>query len=74
MRYIDYGLSAFQRDAIRDHVPPGQRVDLADVFQSLSRDGRLEGFAVTKRFYEIGSPRGLAEFEQYVSQAVGVEV
>jgi NDP-sugar pyrophosphorylase family protein len=72
MRYIDYGLSVFQRDTIGNYVPPGQRVDLADVFQSLSRGGRLQGFVVAQRFYEIGSPTGLAEFEQFLSQAEGV--
>ena len=40
--------------------------DLADVLRDLSREGKLAGYEVTERFYEIGSPEGLADFSRYV--------
>jgi MurNAc alpha-1-phosphate uridylyltransferase len=62
MQYIDYGLSCFRRDVF-DHPTPS---DLAIVFHDLSLQGRLAGFEVHQRFYEIGSPAGLRDFEQYL--------
>lgn len=64
MQYIDYGLSAFRREVVAQEVQPGAKADLADLFHRLSVQGRLAGFEVTERFYEIGSPSGLADFRQ----------
>jgi NDP-sugar pyrophosphorylase family protein len=62
MQYIDYGLSCFRRDLFDDHTP----ADLAVLFHHLSISGRLAGFQVHERFYEVGSPNGLRDFEQYL--------
>jgi NDP-sugar pyrophosphorylase family protein len=62
MQYIDYGLSCFRRDVFDDHTP----ADLAVLFHELSISGRLAAFQVHERFYEIGSPEGLRDFEQYI--------
>lgn len=60
MRHIDYGLGVLTPAALAE-VPPGKPCDLADVYASLLADGWLAGFEVRERFYEIGSPAGLAE-------------
>ena len=62
-RYIDYGLSALHRSVIERDVPRDQKYDLADVFRPLSERGELAGYLVTERFYEVGSPAGLADLE-----------
>lgn len=64
MRHIDYGLSVFQAAAFND-FPADQPFDLADVMGRLVRAGQLAGFEVHERFYEIGSPAGLAELESF---------
>ena len=66
MRYIDYGLSAFHRNVF-DRAPGGI-FDLADLFHQLSVRGQLAGFEVEQRFYEIGSPEGLADLEHYLQE------
>jgi NDP-sugar pyrophosphorylase family protein len=66
MHHIDYGLSVLDRDAVVPEIPAGQVVDLADVYSELSRQGRLAGLEVSERFYEIGSPAGLAELEKLI--------
>jgi len=43
--------------------------DLADVYAALVAAGRLAGFEVKQRFYEIGSPEGLAATEAYLRRA-----
>lgn len=67
LNFIDYGLSAFRRDLIEQRVLPQTKSDLAEVLYSLSREGKLAGFPVQKRFYEIGSPQGLEDFTQFVN-------
>ncbi len=62
MRHIDYGLSAFSA-SVFEPIPPNTRVDLADILRDLARRGKLAGFETTQRFYEIGSPAGLAELD-----------
>ncbi len=63
MPYIDYGLSCFRRDVFDDC----RHSDLATLFHELSVNGRLAGFEVQERFYEIGSPAGLHDLEQYLA-------
>jgi NDP-sugar pyrophosphorylase family protein len=64
MNYIDYGLGIFS-SAVFDPFPAEQPLDLADIYQGLSVQGQLAGFEVCDRFYEIGSPSGLKETEEY---------
>lgn len=71
--YIDYGLSAMRRSVIEQLVPPlpapgqpGAPADLADLFHQLSQRGELAGFEATERFFEIGSPAGLQDFERWI--------
>lgn len=65
MRYVDYGLCAFRRN-IFEGVPAEGRADLADLLHQLSVRNDLAGFEVKKRFFEIGSPEGLADLSAYL--------
>lgn len=67
MRHIDYGLSLFKRSAF-DQWPAAEAFDLADVMHRLVAAGDLAGYEVPERFYEIGSPAGLAELENLLSK------
>jgi NDP-sugar pyrophosphorylase family protein len=67
MHHLDYGLSVLAQSVITDHMEPGVPVDLADVFNELSTRGLLAGFEVTERFYEIGSPTGLIDLENHLT-------
>jgi NDP-sugar pyrophosphorylase family protein len=67
MRHIDYGLSIIDRDEVVAGLAPGAVVDLADVYRELSHAGRVAGLEVDRRFYEIGSPEGLAELERHLT-------
>jgi NDP-sugar pyrophosphorylase family protein len=67
MAHIDYGLALLRRQAI-ERVPAGTSYDLSDLYRDLVDEGRMIGFEVTRRFYEIGSPEGLAETRAYLEQ------
>jgi len=66
MRHIDYGLSALRREVVEERIPETLPADLAPAFRQLSLEGRLAGFEAAHRFYEIGSPAGLPDFESYL--------
>jgi NDP-sugar pyrophosphorylase family protein len=62
MRHIDYGLSLFKASVFESYSA-GQAFDLAEVMGKLVREKQLAGYEIRERFYEIGSPAGLAELE-----------
>jgi NDP-sugar pyrophosphorylase family protein len=62
MRHIDYGLSLFQASVFAAGSAD-RPFDLAEVMGRLVREKQLAGYEVRERFYEIGSPAGLAELE-----------
>jgi NDP-sugar pyrophosphorylase family protein len=62
MRHIDYGLSLFKAPVFEAYAPD-QVFDLAEVMGRLVREKQLAGYEVPERFYEMGSPAGLAELE-----------
>jgi NDP-sugar pyrophosphorylase family protein len=62
MMHIDYGLGVLNADALSSW-PDGKAFDLADVYQELIGQRKLAGFEVDRRFYEVGSPGGLAELD-----------
>jgi NDP-sugar pyrophosphorylase family protein len=67
MRWIDYGLSVLTRDVVADGFSCEGVGDLADLMQQVSRNGQLAGLEVAERFYEVGSPQGLRDLEEYLS-------
>ena len=66
MRYIDYGLGVLTPSAF---AGLGQAVplDLTVIYQKLIVTGELAGYEVQERFFEIGSPAGLAELEDLLA-------
>jgi NDP-sugar pyrophosphorylase family protein len=64
MNHIDYGLGIVTSAAVLDLVPPGVPYDLADVYEAMAADGRLQAYEVDQRFHEIGSEAGLAELDR----------
>ena len=68
--FVDYGLSALSSTVVEQEVPPDTECDLAKLFGRLSVQGRLGGFEVHDRFFEIGSPQGLHDLEQRLRQSI----
>jgi NDP-sugar pyrophosphorylase family protein len=69
MEEIDYGFSILDRDEVVATIPACREVDLADVYMRLAAEGRLAAHQVSERFYEIGSPEGLAELDAALRSA-----
>lgn len=66
MRHIDYGLSMF-KSSVFLNWRRNEAFDLSDVMKQLVAGDQLAGYEVAQRFYEIGSPAGLSELEQVLS-------
>ena len=64
--YIDYGVTAVHPRLLDDHALWHGTTALTEVFVRLSEGGRLAAHRVRERFYEVGSPAGLADFRAYV--------
>jgi NDP-sugar pyrophosphorylase family protein len=66
MHYIDYGLSVLRPSSVLERMPPRQHADLADLFRTLSLEGRLAGYEARLRFFEIGSAAGIADLRHHL--------
>jgi len=68
MHHIDWGLGMIRAEALATR-PANEPFDLAEIYSDLSRAGRLAGYEVTTRFYEIGSAEGLRETDAQLRKA-----
>jgi NDP-sugar pyrophosphorylase family protein len=66
LAFIDYGATALRREVVAA-LPEGEPHDLAVVQRDLARAGKLRAYAAERRFFEIGSPAGLADLEAELS-------
>jgi N-acetyl-alpha-D-muramate 1-phosphate uridylyltransferase len=66
MRFIDYGLGVLNSAVL--WAAKDEAFDLSEVYKSLAREGRLAGYEATNRFYEIGTPSGLAEADDHLRE------
>lgn len=67
MHHIDYGLGIVTAAALAPYAD-GEPLDLARVYQDALAAGRLAAVEVHERFYEIGSPAGLAETRRWLGE------
>jgi N-acetyl-alpha-D-muramate 1-phosphate uridylyltransferase len=67
MVYIDYGANILRKEVL-NLVPSDQPYPLEDLFPVLIKQNELLAYEVKERFYEIGSPDGLAEFRKYTTR------
>lgn len=72
MLHIDYGLAIF--DARVFEAWPSEVFDLADLYSYLADAHSLAAYEVHERFYEIGSPEGLAETNAMLTRAGTTDV
>ena len=67
MAHIDSGLSVLS-SAIFTRYARESIIDLSDIFRDLAQRGELAALEVSQRFYEIGSPQGLGETEEFLTR------
>lgn len=65
MDRIDFGVSILRRRAV-DRIPANRPAPLEELYADLIADRQLLAYRAGLRFFEIGSPAGLGEFEALV--------
>lgn len=69
MVYIDYGVNYFAKDVLT-WIPEREFSGLEELFAKLIERGALLAYEAHERFYEIGSPEGLRDFERFATEVV----
>jgi NDP-sugar pyrophosphorylase family protein len=67
--YINYSAVIFRKE-VPQLIPEHHFYPLEDLFLRLIEKGQLLAFEVKERFYEIGSPRGLKDFEVFAQRCL----
>jgi N-acetyl-alpha-D-muramate 1-phosphate uridylyltransferase len=67
MSHIDFGLYVLSSDVFLTYSE-SKVIDLADICRELSKTGQLTAVEVSERFYEIGSPQGIRDTEEFLSR------
>ena len=65
MKYVDYGLSIFKKSIFLTYEKSGN-FDLSELFVSLAKKNKLNGYEVFERFYEVGSYSGIEETKKFL--------
>jgi len=65
MEWVNFGVTALRKPAL-DLIPAGKVCSEQRFYGELIRLGELLAFPVEDRFYEIGSPESLREFELFI--------
>jgi len=67
MDWVNFGVSALRREAL-DFIPADRECGEEEFYGELIRRGQLLAFPLRHRFYEIGSPSSLREFERFIAR------
>ncbi|MGD1040234.1 MAG: sugar phosphate nucleotidyltransferase [Dehalococcoidales bacterium] len=67
MVYIDCGAVIFRKEVLQ-LIPENHFYSLEELFLRLIEKEQLLAFEVKERFYEIGSPQGLKDFEAFIQR------
>lgn len=68
LEWINFGVSALRREAL-ERVPEGVEFGEEEFYGDLIKRDELAAFPVRHRFYEIGNPTSLNEFERFLRSA-----
>ncbi|HYC26605.1 MAG TPA: sugar phosphate nucleotidyltransferase [Nitrososphaerales archaeon] len=70
MEWINFGVSALKKDALST-IRAGQPCGEEEFYGKLISANQLLAYPVAERFYEIGTPESLREFEAFISSRPG---
>jgi NDP-sugar pyrophosphorylase family protein len=69
MEWVNFGVSALRREALTLAGDSGMECGEEEFYGKLIDRGELAAFPVDDRFYEIGTPESLREFERFIISA-----
>ncbi|MEE8346164.1 MAG: nucleotidyl transferase, partial [Dehalococcoidia bacterium] len=69
MVYINYGVSVLRKETL-EYIPPRRVYSQEELYARLIEERQLLAYETDQRFYEVGSPDGLAEFSRFIASEV----
>ena len=69
--YIDYGMSIIRKEVMQRYAAEPLPLDMARIQSELVASHEMGALKVTERFYEIGKPSALLEFEDWIKARTG---
>lgn len=66
MVWVNFGVTALRKHAL-SLIPPARECGEEEFYRELILRKELLAYQVSDRFYEIGSPKALTEFERFIS-------
>ena len=69
MVYINYGVSVLRKDTLA-YIPPRRVYSQEELYERFINERQLLSYETDQRFYEVGSPEGLAEFSRLIASGV----
>ena len=70
--FVDYGLSYFTMAALSEFKDLTLPIDLSFIMNRLAKQGKLSGYEVHQRFYEVGSYSGQSDFINFLGGKHGI--
>jgi NDP-sugar pyrophosphorylase family protein len=67
MVWINYGISVLRKEALQ-FIPPDRKCDEEDFYGELIKRRELIAKVVLTRFFEIGTPSALKEFQEFLTR------
>ena len=67
MKYIDAGIMVFNKKTLKK-IPSGKVFQIEGLLHKLAKEEKLKPFLIKKRYYEIGSLKGLSQFIKFVKR------
>lgn len=64
MQHIDAGISVVEKNILKD-IPDNAVFAIENLFKDISLNNKMSGFAISERFFEVGSTKGLADMKEY---------
>jgi len=64
MQHIDAGVSVVDKRILAEG-PSSRAFAIEDIFRKLSQQGKIAGFNITQRFFEVGSKQGLIDMRKF---------
>jgi NDP-sugar pyrophosphorylase family protein len=69
MVYINYGVSVLRKETL-EYIPPQRVYSQEELYARFIDERQLLAYETDQRFYEVGSPEGLAEFSRLIASGV----
>ena len=67
MKYIDAGVMVLNKKLLK-RIPTEEVFQIENLFTKLAEEEKLKPFLVKKRYYEVGSLKGLNQFTKFVTR------